>query len=348
MNQPRNILIVRTDRIGDVILTLPVAAVLKKHFPGCRVTFLLREYTKELTFNNPYIDETLVLDEANGKPAFFASLKMIKAKNFDTVITVFPRFRIALVLFYAGIAARVGSGYRWYSFLFNKKVYEHRKYGEKHELVHNINLLKAIGVNEQVDEKDCIFGLCPAEENKIKIENFVKENGIDLSKPVVIFHPGSGGSAVDLPLDKMKELAARTANQPDVTVLITGDKKEAGICASFPSGDKIFNLCGKFNLGEIIALIDVSALLVANSTGPLHIAAALGKNVIGFYPKIKAQSPARWAPFTEKKHIFVPSVNCSNCTRKQCRKLDCMNSISVDEVLETIKNCVLTASRRNK
>lgn len=340
MNQPENILIVRTDRIGDVILTLPMAAVLKKHFPGCRVTFLLREYTKELAMNNPYIDETLVLNEKEGKPAFFKNLKMIRAKNFDTVITVFPRFRIALFLFYAGISSRIGSGYRWYSFLFNKKVYEHRKYGEKHELTHNINLLKALGVDETVAEKECIYGFCSSEENKIKIENYAKENGIDLSKPVVVFHPGSGGSAVDLPMEKMKELVNRTADKLDATVLITGDIKETEICGSFPKGERIFNLCGKFNLGGLIALIDFSSLLVANSTGPLHIAAALGKNVIGFYPKIKAQSPTRWGPFTEKKHIFVPPVNCGNCTRKQCEELNCMNTISVDEVFEAIKNYV--------
>jgi heptosyltransferase III len=348
MNQPKNILIARTDRIGDVILTLPAAAVLKKHFPGCRVTFLLREYTKELTRSNPYIDETLVLKEAGGKPAFFANLKMVKEKKFDTVITVFPRFRIALFLFYAGINTRVGSGYRWYSFLFNKKIYEHRKYGEKHELVHNINLLKALDINETVTEKDCVFGLHPAEENKIIIENFIKEKGIDLSKPVIIFHPGSGGSAVDLPMDKMKELVKKTTEELDSTVFLTGDKKEAAVCDSFPKGENIFNLCGMFNLGELIALIDRSSLLAANSTGPLHIAAALGKNVIGFYPKIKAQSPVRWAPFTEKKQIFVPSVNCTGCTRKQYKELNCMNSISVDDAFEAIKKSIITAARSNK
>jgi ADP-heptose:LPS heptosyltransferase len=347
MKQPENILIVRTDRIGDVILTLPMAPVLKKHFPGCRVTFLLREYTKELALNNPYIDEILVLYEKEGKPAFFKNLDMIRGKNFDTVITVFPRFRIALFLFYAGIASRIGSGYRWYSFLFNKKVYEHRKFGENHELIHNINLLKTLGINESVTEKECNFGFHPSEENRIKIKRFAEENGIDLSKPVVVFHPASGGSAVDLPMEKMKELVNMTADKLDVTILLTGDKKEIEICSSFPKGEKIFNLCGKFDLGGLIALIDFSSLMVANSTGPLHIAAALGKNVIGFYPKIKSQSPVRWGPFTEKKHIFVPAVNCSNCTRKQCAELNCMNSISVDEVFKAIDNYV-NSSTENK
>lgn len=340
MNEPRNILIVRTDRIGDVILTLPMASVLKKNFPGCRVTFLLRKYTEDIPLNNPFIDEVLTLDEKGGQTNFYSNLRMLKSKNFDTAITVYPRFILALVLFYAGIKTRAGSGYRWYSFLFNKKVFEHRKYGEKHELVHNINLLRTLGIDEKITEENCIYGLRPTVQNKTKIENYFSEAGINQSKPAVIFHPGSGGSAVDLPVDKMRELAGRAANELDVNVFITGDIKETGICSLFPKGENIYNFCGKFNLGELIALIDKSVMLVANSTGPLHIAAALGKHVVGFYPKIAVQSPVRWAPFTGKRSIFVPSINCTDCTRKQCEELNCMNSISVDEVFNAIKKNV--------
>jgi len=337
MNEPKNILIVRTDRIGDLILTLPAAAVLKKHFPGCRVSFLIREYTKELALNNPFIDEVLVLREKQGKPEFFSNLNMISERKFDTVVTVFPRFRIALILFYAGIKTRIGTGYRWYSFLFNKKVYEHRKYGEKHELVHNINLLKPLGINEEVTEDNCVYGLSPAKGSKDLVETFLIENRINLTRPAIIFHPGSGGSAVDLPIEKMKLLVSRCADELDAEIIITGDKREEEICSSFPARGNIYNLCGKFNLGELTALIDNSAILVANSTGPLHIAAALGKHVIGFFPKIRTMSPVRWAPFTTRKNIFVPPVNCTDCTRKQCAELDCMNHISTDEIFEAIK-----------
>lgn len=340
MNKPENILIVRTDRIGDVILTLPAAALLKKRFPGCRVTFLVRQYTKELVCNNPYIDEIMVLDEEKGRTKFFSNYRQIKSKNFDAVITVFPRFILSLILFYSGIKIRAGSGYRWYSFLFNKKVYEHRKYGEKHELVYNINLLRALGIEETVTEKECCFGLCPSEKEKEKIGQYFADLGVDKAKPVIIFHPGSGGSAVDLPVEKMKELFSRTAGELNVNVLLTGDGKEKEICSSFPEYVNAFNVCGKFNLGELIAVIDKSVLLIANSTGPLHIAAALGKNVVGFFPKIHSQSPVRWGPFTEKRHIFVPAIKCSNCTRKQCEELNCMNSINIDEAFETIRRIV--------
>ena len=125
-----NILIVRTDRIGDLVLTLPVAGLIKKQYPNCKVTFLVREYTINIVSNHPFIDEVIALKEVDGKTSLFDNLNIIKAKKFDTCIVVYPTFVLALVMFFSGIKNRIGTGYRWYSFLFNQKVYEHRKNAE--------------------------------------------------------------------------------------------------------------------------------------------------------------------------------------------------------------------------
>ena len=94
----KNILIVRTDRIGDVVLTLPLAGIIKKHYPECKVTFLVRDYTKEILDNHPYIDERIILKESNGKIDFFENVKIISSKKFDTCIVVNTTFTIALIL----------------------------------------------------------------------------------------------------------------------------------------------------------------------------------------------------------------------------------------------------------
>lgn len=100
---------------------------------------------------------------------------------------------------------------------------------------------------------------------------------------------------------------------------------------------KTKNLVGLFSLAELKALINYSDIFIANSTGPLHIAAALGKYVIGFYPKIAQCSPARWGPYSVKSKVFTPSLQCSNCTREQCEQLDCMNTIPVSEIFAEIE-----------
>lgn len=335
MNPPKNILIIRSDRIGDVVLSLPMAAIIKKNFPDCRITFLLREYTKPLAMNNPYIDEVITLIEENGKLSITKNVALLKNK-FDACVAAYPTYTISLILFLSNIKIRIGTGYRWYSFFFNKKIYEHRKYGERHELEYNVGLLQPFGINEEVNVENALFGISPSQDNKAKVKNDLSNIGIDFSKKILIVHPGSGGSAVDLPIEKMRSLINSLSDEY-VELLITGSRSEKELCQSLVVNSSTKNLAGQYNLGELIALIDYCSLLIANSTGPIHIGAALGKYVIGFYPKFAAVSPKRWGPYTTNKKIFSPTINCSNCTRRQCEKLNCMDSISSKEVVDAAK-----------
>lgn len=336
MIHPKNILLVRTDRIGDVVLSLPLAQAIKNKYPDCKVTFLVKNYTVDLVNNHPFIDDVITLDEIDNTPTLISNVRKIKSKKFDSCIVVYPTFRIAFILFLTGIKNRIGTGYRSYSFFFTKKIYEHRKYAERHELQYNLNLLKVFGIDKQLTFGEADFHLQISEEAKREVQKFFIENKIDDSKPLVIVHPGSGGSAVDLPLNKMKQLVERLLTL-DFKILITGAAGEKEICQSLVVDDRTIDVAGFFSLPSLIALIERSAIFISNSTGPLHIAAALKKYVVGFYPKIDACSVRRWGPFTEKKTIFEPTINCTNCTREQCEKLNCMASISIDEVFAEIK-----------
>ncbi len=331
MNFPKNILIVRTDRIGDVVLSLPLASIIKKFYPDTKITFLLREYTRPLAEGNPFIDEVITLKEKEGKPSVKDNIAQIKNK-FDACVVAFPTYPIALILFMSNIPVRIGSGYRWYSFLFNNKVREHRKYGERHELEYNVRMLKQLGIDYPVNENNVEFGIVPSQAEEMKIAKQKELREINFSKPVVIVHPGSGGSSIDFPAAKMKALV-ESLSKLDIGVLITGSQSEKELCNSMVVSDNVINAAGKYNLAELTALINKSDLMIANSTGPIHIAAALGKYVIGFYPKIAACAPKRWGPYTNKKIIFSPTIDCKDCTRSQCEKLNCMDSIKVEEVL---------------
>jgi len=338
MNSPKSILIVRTDRIGDVVLSLPLAAIIKKHFPGCRVTFLLRGYTAPLALNNRNIDEVITLAEEEGKIPLGKNIQILMDK-FDAAIAAYPAFRIAMILFLSGIKIRAGSGYRWYSFLFNKKVYEHRKYGERHELEYNVRLLATVGIIEEVNESNAVFGISPSDQERVKVSNDLSGLGIDFSKKIVIIHPGSGGSAVDLPVETMKAVVQALSKEA-IEILITGSGSESELCETLIVNERTKNLAGRYSLGELIALIERCDLMIANSTGPIHIAAALGKDVIGFYPKFKAASPDRWGPYTIKKRIFLPEIECGDCSRKQCEKLKCMEKINPENIITAAKGII--------
>jgi heptosyltransferase-3 len=123
----------------------------------------------------------------------------------------------------------------------------------------------------------------------------------------------------------------------DVQVVVTGSKNEQPLIELVRSlsGDRVIALPDQLSIREFAAFIKKSALFIANSTGPIHIAAAVGTPLIGFYPHITALSAQRWGPWTDKKIIFSPQgkpLNCKKCVRKRDTVCECMDTISVDQV----------------
>lgn len=340
MTTPKNILIVRNDRIGDVVLSLPLAGLIKKRYPDCKITFLLRNYTKDIANGHPNIDKVIILKEDNGRIPVWKNVNQLKKGSFDASIIVYPTFITALIIYLARVKFRVGSGYRWYSFLFNKKVFEHRKYAEKHELEYNVNLLKVFGIEESISTKNVFFDIHINKTSMEKVDKILTDSGVEFEKKIIIVHPGSGGSAIDLPIEKFSVLVNNLSLLDEANIIITGNEDEKNICSTISANTNAIDLSGKFNLSEIICLISLSEIFISNSTGPIHIAAALGISTVGFYPKIRACSPERWGPYTQNKVIFTPEIECNDCTREQCERLNCMNTIDIENVTKEVTKLI--------
>src|SRR6185369_4106549 len=122
-----------------------MARVLRARFPGAHVAMLIRRYTRELVEDCREVDHIHYYDDGGKLVPLVKLASMLRSCRFDIVFHTYPRFRLSLITWFAGIPVRVGTGYRWYSFLFNKKVYDHRKTAEHHELEYNLRLLDATG-----------------------------------------------------------------------------------------------------------------------------------------------------------------------------------------------------------
>lgn len=329
----KRILIVRTDRIGDLTLTLPLAGIIKKKLASPHLSFLVSSYAMQIAESSADIDCVIEYKKPSSIKEFLSFVDRLKRMRFDAAVIVHPDPVISLALACSGIKIRIGSGYRLYSFLYNEKIFEHRKYGLKHELKSNIELLVPLGIN-CVQEEDIEFNLEINEETKERVYKTISDL-INPKLPILIMHPGSRKSARDLPKEKFIELIKRI-DSSRTNIVLTGSSEEFALNEEIASESGAINLSGLFELKELMALISLSKILVSNSTGPIHIAAALGKWCIGFYPKIPACSALRWGPYTDKKHIFTPEINCRKCTQKQCAKLNCMNSINTAEASRKI------------
>ena len=186
-----------------------MAQALKRLFPEARIAMLIRKYTTELVDENPYVDSFLLYDDGQAQTPFFRLTSMLRAERFDLVFHTHPRFRAALMTRLAGIPNRVGTGYRWYSWLFNRKVYEHRKDAKRHELEYNLNLLQAIGAS--VDPATVAPEMRVTPESSRHVTSLLASLGVAPGERIVILHPGSGNSARDWHRTHFGALGAKLA-----------------------------------------------------------------------------------------------------------------------------------------
>jgi len=344
----KRILLVRTDRLGDVILTLPLLPLLRKSFPDAYVALLLRRYTGAIVEGNPYVDEFLWYDDGQHLIQFRAMVQTIREKRFDAVIVVYPTIRLAWLMFRAGVPLRVGTGYRYYSILFNRKVWEHRRDAKRHEVEYNLTLLNEL--NCRIDGKPEFFIKIPTQVES-RVKNVLLSSSKGSITPIVIIHPGTGGSAREWSAPDFGRLAARLVAD-GVQVFITGVQgEEQKISEVLSASDgKAISLVGRFDLKELAALIRSASLFVSNSTGPLHLAVAVGTPVVGLYPQHAAMSAKRWGPYTGRNRVLVPKkpIDCSECVRKKGEPCSCMATISVEEVYQAACSLLYEGKEHSK
>lgn len=302
----KKILVTRTDNIGDVVLTLPVITELKKIFPSSRIIFLVQTHIGDLVKDYPGIDE--VVSFVNDF-SFKEKLHLLRNINPDLAIVVYPTFELALLLLLAKVRYRIGTGYRWYSLMFNKRVYFHRKYATRHEYQYNLDLLK--GIDKDYAPGEIKFFFQPDEITKKLLQEKLSKEGIPISKRYIIVHPGSRGSAKDLPLTSYKTLIENIHTKfESLCIYLTGVESERKLVEEMMiKCERVYNLAGKFTLRELVALISGCDVFISNSTGPIHIAGALNKKVIGLYPKSKPMNPERWKPLSKECIILTPLVD---------------------------------------
>jgi heptosyltransferase-3 len=298
-NLIKKILVVRTDGIGDVILTLPLIYQIKKILPHANISILVSQNVTELLYGYEIIDEVIVLENIKNLKMFF------KRICYDLVINAFPVFDISLAEYSSKVPLRIGTAYRWYSFLYNIKIHEHRKECLQHEYQYNINLFKKLFDETSYDFK-YFFKIDETEKNLLNEK--LQKHSFNLNNGYIIIHPSSGGSSIDIQKDILIDFINKFPKNNNIKIAITGKNTEKDFISKVENQNNIIDLSGELNLRELLILINNSKLIIANSTGPIHIAGALNKKIIGFYPQQKPMNETRWGPLSENELILRPDA----------------------------------------
>ena len=299
--------------------------VLKQNYPDSIIDILVNKRVIDLIDDYPNINKVHSIE----KDSFKAIKDVCKNNGYDIAIIVYPRFIIALAVFMSGIKKRLGTGYRWYSFLFNLKRHQHRKYAEKHELEFNLDMLTELDckIPDKIKLNINVSGNT-TESLKSKIYNF------DWNGNFIIIHPGSMGSAKRWRKENFIELIKliQTDTNLYINIVLTGSQDEEVLLYSIEkkvNSNNLFTITN-LNLKELATLIKQSQMFVSNSTGPIHIAAAVGTFVVGLYPAKLQESAARWGPYTDKKKIFS-----SGLKDEESEFLEDINPLEVYEFIKS-------------
>lgn len=323
------ILICRTDNIGDVVLTLPLVGYLKTRFPQLRIDMLCRAYVAPAVRHCRFLDRVVAIEEAGELPAFFAG------GGYDAVIFAFPNRQLARAAKAARIAHRVGTSHRLYHwFTCNRLAHFSRVKSDLHEAQLNFKLLRPLGIDHvpRLDEMPALYGL---EAPRRAAVDALFEAG----KRHFILHPKSNGSGREWPVGHFTALARELALEPGIRLFVTGSANEGKLIAQQAPDllalPNVADVCGKLDLDGLLALIGASDGLVASSTGPLHLSAALGRPSLGLFPPIKPLDPGRWGPLGVRAEVLCPAQPCAGCgDNATCT---CMQSITPQQVAARLR-----------
>lgn len=334
------ILISRTDKLGDLVLTLPLAAFLKKNFPQFNISYLVRDYALPIAASYNFIDNVYSYDNIDKESAVDKKIDIINSIAADIVIFAYPDFNVMRLFAKSKIPIRIATSHRFYSYRFaNKLVNFSRKNSNLHEAQLNFFLLHPLQIDyiPSITELVQFYG-----KDKFRLDDlpdFVANDFLDIRNRPIILHPGSMGSAPNFSSNNFYLLAKKLIELGE-NVYITGSDEEGKYWLPIFKDLSVKTFFGSLDLYQLMSVLANAKAVIASSTGPLHIAASLDTNAIGLYVPVGTFAPHRWAPIGQNAKVLLPPINKVTC-HKHCLNPEncyCINQIAVDEIIDIVKS----------
>lgn len=320
----RRLLAIRLDNLGDVLMTTPALRALREAAPNRHITLLAAPGGAALAPFVPEIDAVLVIAGAPWMPntpaspeSVVATVDLLRHGKFDAAIifTVYSQNPLpaALLCWLAGIPLVLAHCRENPYHLLSNWVPDPEPHEMiRHEVRRQLDLVGAVGATTR-DER-LSFRLRPEDERQAMAK--LRQAGVDPGQRRVILHPGATAAARRYPPEHFAVLADLLADLPEFQLVFTGDESESGLIDAIRARVQrpLVSLAGALGLGELAAVIGGAALLIANNTGPVHIAAALATPVVDIYALTNPQH----APWRVLNRVLYHDVPCRFCYRSSC------------------------------
>jgi ADP-heptose:LPS heptosyltransferase len=305
-----------------------MARAIKLAIPDAHVGFYCRDYTRPLVERCPDVDEVVI---RKSTPSLLSDTEAFRSGNWDTIFFPNARFELALAAWLARVPVRIGTAYRFYAPLFNRRIHDHRKTAEHHEAEYNLRMLQAIGLHA---DPNLLPAIVLHFDEIERVERWKREHG--LSRKYAILHTLSGGSSHNWPRENWLSLA-RGLSDMNIETVLSGTEPERQELERMQvelsaAGITAYSFIGH-SLPELAAIVASASLVVSGSTGPGHLAAALGTRSVGIFPLPRPLSKERWG-FRGRNVTNLSPVKLPSCP--DCVECNCMQRLAVSDVLTAI------------
>lgn len=329
------ILLIRIDRLGDVLLTTPIIETIRHHYPQAHIAFMTTPFTQAVVQGNPYLNEVIVYDRRKTHKSVFKTLRFaftLRKKRFDAAIVFNPNNRANWLIFLAGIPKRIGYS-RKTPYLLTDCLKDEKDKEEKSEAFYNEDFLPFIGIAPPQSRN--IF-CAVSEKDEKKIACFLKIH--EIHKKFVVFNVSASCPSKIWPAENFSLLANLIYEKLNLDIVLIGRQIDCERVKEL-AGIPLTMAAESFNLNELTALFKKAFLHITNDTGPVHLASFVNTPAIVIFGRtLIGLGPKRWAPLKGNNTILQKDIGCHPCLAHYCKiDFDCLKSTKVEEVFHAAK-----------
>lgn len=349
----RNVLCVRLDTLGDVLMTTPALRAIKESLPTCRITLLTSPRGAEPARCIPEIDDTIVYESPWMKSSPTrpnsrydrAMIDQIRDLGFDAAVifTVFSQNPqpAALLTYLADIPLRLAhSRENPYHLLTDWVKETEPEQGIRHEVRRQLDLVAMVGLFS----KDERLSFNVTEPARRCAEEALLRAGLAPTHPWIIIHPGVSAPSRQYPPELYARAAARLVKEDGLQIVFTGSVNEVDLVEHIRGqmGAPSHSVAGQLNLEELGGLLQLSPLLLSNNTGPVHIAAAVGTPVVDLYALTNPQH----TPWGVPNRVLYHDVPCKFCYKSVCPEghHHCLRLVTPEQVAQAVRELLQETS----
>ena len=342
MQRIDRILISRMKFIGDVVLTTPVIRALREAFPSAYIAYLADKQAVSLLEGNPCLNELIPFDFSRaGLLEQPRVIRRLRKGRFDVFIDLFCNPRTALLALASGAPVRIGKEVRGRGRLYTHRILDDGK--PKTAVEYHYQYIKPLGVEPSHHRTEIFL----TQDEKREAGIYLKWQDVDPVKPIVGLHPGATWPAKMWPAERFADLIDLLKAKLDVQVVVTrgpGDGTIIEKISRLAVGNAVY--LKVMPLRQLAAVLSSVGVYVANDSGPMHIAAALGTKTIGifgpgeeniWFPYCPPYYEASAGHLALRKDVPCHPCHLDFCDREGEAYMECMKLLSVNEVFEEIR-----------